>query len=218
AKMRRSCLYPYSSTALMSVMATLLSVTFTFCVERDFSQWKLDWNVRLLIVAYAGIVVSEVMVAMISWCIRMRGLLAALPQNLHMEALALTSEIFVATISYLIPAITFILSLSFRGVKVKMLSFHINLFNQRNGGGAVHSSHSGGRLFLVGAMLAFFNNASYALWPIIQAKGIVVSGVMVAVISWCVRMRGPLFFSVFSPLMLVGNIASELTYRSACFN
>ncbi|RYR60329.1 hypothetical protein Ahy_A04g017409 isoform A [Arachis hypogaea] len=144
AKMRRSCLYPYSSTALMSVMATLLSVTFTFCVERDFSQWKLDWNVRLLIVAYAGIVVSEVMVAMISWCIRMRGLLfvsvfsplmlvvvafarstilheklylgrAALPQNLHMEALALTSEIFVATISYLIPAITFILSLSFSG-------------------------------------------------------------------------------------------------------
>ncbi|RYR60328.1 hypothetical protein Ahy_A04g017409 isoform B [Arachis hypogaea] len=145
----------------------------------------------------------------------------------------------------------------YRGVKVKMLSFHINLFNQRNGGGAVHSSHSGGRLFLVGAMLAFFNNASYALWPIIQAKvsraylyplfkhcthgfqsvevglecqvtlvayavcyldhfslaimysssrciiGIVVSGVMVAVISWCVRMRGPLFFSVFSPLMLV---------------
>ncbi|QHO10071.1 WAT1-related protein [Arachis hypogaea] len=58
----------------------------------------------------------------------------------------------------------------YRGVKVKMLSFHINLFNQRNGGGAVHSSHSGGRLFLVGAMLAFFNNASYALWPIIQAK------------------------------------------------
>ncbi|XP_057756577.1 WAT1-related protein At1g68170-like [Arachis stenosperma] len=92
----------------------------------------------------------------------------------------------------------------YRGVKVKMLSFHINLFNQRNGGGTVHSSHSGGRLFLMGAMLAFFNNASYVLWPIIQAKrdfsqwklgwnvrlliiayaGIVVSGVMVAVISW----------------------------------
>lgn len=30
-----------------------------------------------------------------------------------------------------------------------------------------------------------------------------VSGVMVAVISWCVRTRGPLFVSVFSPLMLV---------------
>ncbi|XLS56665.1 hypothetical protein HN51_006420, partial [Arachis hypogaea] len=50
------------------------------------------------------------------------------------------------------------------GVEVKMLSFHINLFNQRNGGGVVHSSHGGGGLFFVGAMSAFFSNASYALW------------------------------------------------------
>ncbi|KAL1289655.1 hypothetical protein HN51_058061 [Arachis hypogaea] len=210
----------------------------------------------------------------------------ALPQNLQMEALALTSVTFATAISNLIPAITFILSLSFgmerlnlrkaagkakiigtmigiggamlmtfyRGVEVKMLSFHINLFNQRNGGGAVHSSHGGGGLFLLGAVSSFSSNASYALWLIIQAKmsraypypysstalmcvmgailsvtftfcverdlsqwklgwnvrlltvayaGIVVSGVMVAVISWCVRMRGPLFVSVFSPLMLV---------------
>ncbi|XP_057740545.1 WAT1-related protein At1g68170-like [Arachis stenosperma] len=210
----------------------------------------------------------------------------ALPQNLQMEALALTSVTFATAISNLVPAITFILSLSFgmerlnlkkaagkakiigtmtgiggamlmtfyRGVEVKMLSFHINLFNQRNGGGAVHSSRGGGGLFLLGAVSSFSSNASYALWLIIQAKmsraypypysstalmcvmgailsvtftfcverdltqwklgwnvrlltvayaGIVVSGVMVAVISWCVRMRGPLFVSVFSPLMLV---------------
>ncbi|XP_020977790.1 WAT1-related protein At1g68170-like isoform X2 [Arachis ipaensis] len=139
----------------------------------------------------------------------------------------------------------------YKGVEVKMLSFHINLFNQRNGGG---SSHGGGGLFLVGAVSSFFFNASYALWLIIQAKmssaypypysstalmclmaallsviftfcverdlsqwklgwnvrlftvayaGIVVSGVMVAVTSWCLRMKGPLFVSVFSPLMLV---------------
>ncbi|KAL1336299.1 hypothetical protein HN51_030685 [Arachis hypogaea] len=210
----------------------------------------------------------------------------ALPQNLQMEALALTSVTFATAISNLIPAITFILSLSFgmerlslkkaagkakiigtmngiggamlmtfyRGVEVKMLSFHINLFNQRNGSGAVHSSRGGGGLFLLGAVSSFSSNASYALWLIIQAKmsraypypysstalmcvmgailsvtftfcverdltqwklgwnvrlltvayaGTVVSGVMVAVISWCVRMRGPLFVSVFSPLMLV---------------
>lgn len=30
-----------------------------------------------------------------------------------------------------------------------------------------------------------------------------VSGIMVVVISWCIRMRGPLFASVFNPLMLV---------------
>lgn len=29
------------------------------------------------------------------------------------------------------------------------------------------------------------------------------SGVVVIVIAWCVRMRGPMFVSVFNPLMLV---------------
>nr|KYP63129.1 Auxin-induced protein 5NG4 [Cajanus cajan] len=44
---------PYSSTALMSLMGALLSISFAFCVERDFSQWRLGCNVRLLTVAYA---------------------------------------------------------------------------------------------------------------------------------------------------------------------
>ena len=44
---------PYSSTALMSLMGAVLSISFAFCVERDLSQWRLDWNVRLLTVAYA---------------------------------------------------------------------------------------------------------------------------------------------------------------------
>ncbi|KAK0588742.1 hypothetical protein LWI29_004905 [Acer saccharum] len=34
-------------------------------------------------------------------------------------------------------------------------------------------------------------------------SGIGASGLMVTLISWCVRMRGPLFVSVFNPLMLV---------------
>ncbi|MED6172903.1 hypothetical protein PIB30_054277 [Stylosanthes scabra] len=212
----------------------------------------------------------------------------ALPQNLQMEALALTSVTFATAISNLVPAITFILSLSFgmerlnlrkaagkakiigtltgiggamlmtfyRGVQVNILSFHINLFNNNhNNHPKSHGSGSGsGGLFLLGALSSFSSNASYALWLIIQAKmsraypypysstalmcvmgailsvtftfclerdlsqwklgwnvrlltvayaGIVVSGIMVAVISWCVRMRGPLFVSVFSPLMLV---------------
>lgn len=31
----------------------------------------------------------------------------------------------------------------------------------------------------------------------------VASGVMVVMIAWCAHMKGPLFVSVFSPLMLV---------------
>lgn len=34
-------------------------------------------------------------------------------------------------------------------------------------------------------------------------QGIVVSGSVVIVISWCIRMRGPLFVSVFNPLQLL---------------
>ncbi|MED6121856.1 hypothetical protein PIB30_033971 [Stylosanthes scabra] len=125
----------------------------------------------------------------------------AMPQNLQMEALALTSVTFATAISNLIPAITFILCLSFRmeklnvrsaagkakiigtivgiggamvmtfykGVPVKMLSFHINLFNNSHHYGSTHSSHNGS-LFLLGSLSSLLSNASYALWLIIQAK------------------------------------------------
>ncbi|MED6119551.1 hypothetical protein PIB30_117849 [Stylosanthes scabra] len=71
--------YPsyYSSTALMSLWAALLSTVFAVSVEKDWSQWKLGWNIRLLTVAYSGMVVSGMMVAVISWCVRMRGPLFA---------------------------------------------------------------------------------------------------------------------------------------------
>ena len=53
AKMSERYPHPYSSTALMSLMGALLSVSYAFCVERDLSQWRLGWNIRLLTVAYA---------------------------------------------------------------------------------------------------------------------------------------------------------------------
>jgi len=42
--------YPshYSSTALMSTMGAIQATAFGLCVERDWSQWKLGWNIRLL--------------------------------------------------------------------------------------------------------------------------------------------------------------------------
>ncbi|KAK4271104.1 hypothetical protein QN277_019844 [Acacia crassicarpa] len=43
-------------------------------------------------------------------------------------------------------------------------------------------------------------------------SGIVASGIVVIVIAWCVRMRGPMFASVFNPLMLVTvALAASLT-------
>ncbi|XP_057978123.1 WAT1-related protein At1g25270 [Malania oleifera] len=67
--------YPchYSSTALMNVMASVQSTTFALCTGKDWTQWKLGWNVRLLTVAYVGIVGSGLMVALMAWCVHVRG-------------------------------------------------------------------------------------------------------------------------------------------------
>ncbi|XVE94009.1 hypothetical protein REPUB_Repub01dG0243400 [Reevesia pubescens] len=67
--------YPcfYSSTALICIMGAIQSVAFALCMEKDKSQWKLGWNIRLLTVAYAGILASGFMFSLVSWCVRMRG-------------------------------------------------------------------------------------------------------------------------------------------------
>ncbi|KAJ0053591.1 hypothetical protein Pint_03059 [Pistacia integerrima] len=208
----------------------------------------------------------------------------SLTQNLYMESLALTSATFVSAMSNLIPAITFILSVSFRlervGIRTKagmakvlgtflgisgamLLTFYkgieINLFSTNvnllhHGATNFTSPHAEPNKRLIGCLLAIASCLSYALWLIVQAKmsekypcqysstalmcvmgaiqsaffalckekdwsqwklgwdfklftvaysGIVASGLMVTLVFWCVRMRGPLFASIFNPLMLV---------------
>nr|KYP63126.1 Auxin-induced protein 5NG4 [Cajanus cajan] len=247
------------------VFATVFITPLAFIIERK-TRTKMSWSILF----------QSFLCGLIG---------GALPQNLNMEAIALTSVTFTTAISNLVPAITFMISLSFglerlnlrtgagkakiigtitgisgamiltfiKGPEVKMLSFHVNLFNHRNGN-VVHPHPSSAVMTVFGALASVASNVSYALWLIIQAKmsqrypcpysstalmslmgallsisfafcverdfsqwklgwnvrlltvayaGIVVSGVMVAAISWCVRTRGPLFVSVFSPLMLV---------------
>ncbi|CAN1169023.1 WAT1-related protein At1g25270 [Linum perenne] len=43
----------YSSTALMLLMASIQSLCFCVFVERDWSQWKLEWNIGLLAAGFA---------------------------------------------------------------------------------------------------------------------------------------------------------------------
>ncbi|XP_024172003.1 WAT1-related protein At1g25270 [Rosa chinensis] len=73
AKMSKRYPCHYSSTALLSVMGSIQSVAFALCVERDWSQWKLGWNIKLFTAAYGGIVTSGMVVVLISWCVRKRG-------------------------------------------------------------------------------------------------------------------------------------------------
>ncbi|AES63365.1 putative EamA domain-containing protein [Medicago truncatula] len=77
AKMSKEYPSHYSSTALMSTMGAIQATAFGLCVERDWSQWKLGWNIRLLAVAYSGVVASGLVVIVTSWCIKMRGPLFA---------------------------------------------------------------------------------------------------------------------------------------------
>ncbi|TKY59550.1 WAT1-related protein [Spatholobus suberectus] len=67
--------YPshHSSTALMSLMAAIQATAFALYVEKDWSQWKLRSSIRILTVAYTGIVASGLVVIAIAWCVRMRG-------------------------------------------------------------------------------------------------------------------------------------------------
>lgn len=42
-----------SSTALMSLMGAIQATLFALCVEKDWSQWRLGWSIRLLTAAYS---------------------------------------------------------------------------------------------------------------------------------------------------------------------
>ncbi|XP_061350882.1 WAT1-related protein At1g68170-like [Gastrolobium bilobum] len=77
AKLNEEFPYPHSSAALMSTMGAVQATIFALCVDRDMSQWKLDYGIRLLAVIYPGIVVSGIVVIVYNWCIKMRGPLFA---------------------------------------------------------------------------------------------------------------------------------------------
>lgn len=45
--------WQYSVAALTSVMSAIQSIIYALCTERDWSQWKVEWNLRLLTEASA---------------------------------------------------------------------------------------------------------------------------------------------------------------------
>ncbi|CAN6584440.1 unnamed protein product [Malus baccata var. baccata] len=229
----------------------------------------------------------------LTWMVLLQGFLSglfggSLSQNLYIESLALTSATFASAISQLIPAITFILAITFRleklnlrsltgkakvvgtlmgiggamllafyeGVEIKIWSTHVDLLHtsqqQHSHLASLPHRDSGDRL--LGCLLAFGSCICNAIWLIILTKmsvtypcyysstalmsamgsiqavgfalcmergwsqwmlgwnirlltaaysGIMVTGLCATFISLCISMRGPLFVSVFNPLMLV---------------
>ncbi|KAG5525935.1 hypothetical protein RHGRI_032288 [Rhododendron griersonianum] len=73
AKMMRNYPCPYSSTAIMITFGAIQATVFALCMERDWSQWELGWDIKLLTVSYTGIVASGAMFTFMAWCVQMRG-------------------------------------------------------------------------------------------------------------------------------------------------
>ncbi|KAM7470422.1 hypothetical protein LguiA_008605 [Lonicera macranthoides] len=73
AKMAERYPCPYSTTALMVFFGSFQGVIFAICTQSNWSQWQLGWNIRLLTVAYTGIVASGLMFTLVAWCVHMRG-------------------------------------------------------------------------------------------------------------------------------------------------
>ncbi|KAL9236029.1 hypothetical protein vseg_010742 [Gypsophila vaccaria] len=101
---KMSVRYPcyYSSTALMCVMAAIQSVVCALVLERDWSEWKLGWNVRLLAVIFSGVVASGMSLTLVAWCIRLRGpLFVSVFNPLMVVVVALIGSIFLNEKLYL---------------------------------------------------------------------------------------------------------------------
>ncbi|KAL0412712.1 UNVERIFIED_CONTAM: WAT1-related protein, partial [Sesamum radiatum] len=90
----------------------------------------------------------------------------------------------------------------YKGCEVKIWSTHFDIMNKsQQPGGHVAAAHHKSVSNILGPLLALACCFSSSLSLIIQ--GIVASGLMWAFVMSCVRMRGPLFVSVFNPLLLV---------------
>ncbi|XP_058731359.1 WAT1-related protein At1g25270-like [Vicia villosa] len=73
AKLNKEYSSHRSSAALMSTMGAIQGTIIALCFERDWEQWKLQNNLRILAVIYPGIVASGLVVIAMAWCIKMRG-------------------------------------------------------------------------------------------------------------------------------------------------
>uniref|UniRef100_A0A0D9Y768 WAT1-related protein n=1 Tax=Oryza glumipatula TaxID=40148 RepID=A0A0D9Y768_9ORYZ len=64
---------PYTSTALMALIASVQCAAIAGAAERRLSAWELGLDIRLVGALYAGIVASGMMCTVMSWCIQERG-------------------------------------------------------------------------------------------------------------------------------------------------
>ncbi|CAO2203309.1 unnamed protein product [Urochloa humidicola] len=64
---------PYTSTAIMCLMAGAQCAGVSAAMDRSVDVWKLGFDIRLYSVLYIGVVGSGIGFAIMSWCIQVRG-------------------------------------------------------------------------------------------------------------------------------------------------
>ncbi|KAG6702303.1 hypothetical protein I3842_07G027500 [Carya illinoinensis] len=160
----------------------------------------------------------------------------SLHQNLCIESLALTSTTFASAMFNLVPAITFILAVSFGLEKLSLgtiagkakvlgtlmgigeamlLTFYrgaeINIWSTHTKMSERYSCHYSTATLMCSTVFALCMESDWSQWKLgwnirlltVSYSGIVGSGLAMILIVWCVRMRGPMYVSIFNPLMLV---------------
>ncbi|GMI67188.1 Usually multiple acids move in and out Transporters 24 [Hibiscus trionum] len=73
AKMSEVYPFTYSASALFCITASLQATLYTIITERNWSAWKLGWNLRLLSAVFTGVIGTGLTVVLMSWCLRLRG-------------------------------------------------------------------------------------------------------------------------------------------------
>ncbi|CAL5438762.1 unnamed protein product [Camellia sinensis] len=81
----------FSAAARLIVQAVVVRLR----MERDWNQWKLGWNIRLLTVIFTGIVASGVTCTFMAWVVQMRGpLFVSIFNPLMLVLVAIAGSLF----------------------------------------------------------------------------------------------------------------------------
>uniref|UniRef100_R7WFY5 WAT1-related protein n=1 Tax=Aegilops tauschii TaxID=37682 RepID=R7WFY5_AEGTA len=194
----------------MKPVAAMVVVQFVFAGVNIFYKLAVSDGMDMrVLVAYRFLFASAVL-SPIAYFVE-RGSLA---QNLYISGMKLTSATFASAMTNLIPAITFVLAVLFRYERLAIRTLAGLAKARLSREYPFHYSTTA----LMCAMSAL-QSAAFALcfdrdpiqWRLssgvrllaVLYTGVVASGVMLVVLSWCVKWRGPLFASVFNPMMLV---------------
>ncbi|KAG5625926.1 hypothetical protein H5410_011144 [Solanum commersonii] len=220
---------PYSSTTLMCFMASLECTIIALCVNNhDKNAWSLN-PIRAISVLYNGIISSALAFYLITWCIKRKGPLYVsvfLPLLLVISAFLswalLGEKLYVGTIVgsmlTVIGLYGFLWGKKKEMERIKKETEEKPKVNERYAAPYSSTTLMCFMASLECTIVALFVNHrdknAWSLNPIraisVLYNGIISSALAFYLITWCIKRKGPLYVSVFLPLLLV--IAAFLSW------